>query len=383
MMTKALRIVASGFVLMWLMGCTAGNVEFREAQKAELRKDWDTALVDYEKAGREQPENAKIIIHTKLVRAQATELHFKQGERLLKQGKTDEAAAELQKAVSIDPTNDAAATELARVLAAQATARKARESAIKEALKTTQPAAGPEIKLKPFPKEPLAHFRIAADSRKVFDALCKLAGLNVAFTSTFRPTPQFSVDLTDVTIEEALNIVALQTHTFWRPITSNTILVVPNDATNRRDYDVEQLKTIYLNNPLAAADRTAIATALKQVLGLRNIIDNPDSNAIIIRDNPENIAAAEQLVHELDRSKAEIVMEVAVVEADRDRARDLGLYPATVSASGSITPGAQGGLVFAPAQRNNHVRFDYTAARHRPDPPWNRRLRSGRTQLWG
>ena len=54
-MTKTLRIVASGFVLMWLMGCTAGNVEFREAQKAELRKDWDTALVDYEKAGREQP----------------------------------------------------------------------------------------------------------------------------------------------------------------------------------------------------------------------------------------------------------------------------------------------------------------------------------------
>ena len=151
-----------------------------------------------------------------------------------------------------------------------------------------------------------------------------------------------------MTIEEALNIVALQTHTFWRPITSNTILVVPNDATNRRDYDVEQLKTIYLTNPLAAADRTAIATALKQVLGLRNIIDNPDSNAIIIRDNPENIAAAEQLVHELDRSKAEIVMEVAVVEADADRARDLGLYPATVSSSGSITPGAQGGLVFAP-----------------------------------
>ena len=348
-MTKAIRIVASGFVLMWLMGCTASNVEFREAQKAELRKDWDTALVDYEKAGREQPENAKIIIHTKLVRAQATSLHYKQGERLLKEGRTDEAAAELQKAVSIDPSNEAAAMELAKVLAAQAAARKARESALKEALKSTAEAASSsEIKLKPFPKEPLAHFRITADSKKVFDALGKLAGLNVAFTSTFRPTPQFSVDLTDVTIEEALNIVALQTHTFWRPITSNTILVVPNDATNRRDYDVEQLKTIYLNNPLAAADRTAIATALKQVLGLRNIIDNPDSNAIIIRDNPENIAAAEQLVHELDRSKAEIVMEVAVVEADRDRARDLGLYPATVSASGSITPGAQGGLVFAP-----------------------------------
>jgi general secretion pathway protein D len=352
MMTKQLRIVrivVSGFVLTWLMGCATGNVEFREAQKAELRKDWDTALVDYQKAGRELPENAKIIIHTRLVREQATALHFRQGERLLKEGKSDEAAAELQKAVSIDPTNEAAATELAKVVAAQAAARKARESQLKEALKSNQEAENPaEIKLKPFPKERLAHFKISADSRKVFDALGKLAGMNVAFTSTFRPTPQFSVDLSDVTIEEALNIVALQTHSFWRPITSNTILIVPNDATNRRDYDVEQLKTIYLTNPLANADRTAIATALKQVLGLRNIIDNPDSNAIIIRDNPENIAAAEQLVHELDRGKAEIVMEISVVEADRDRARDLGLYPATVSSSGSVTPGIQAGAGFTP-----------------------------------
>jgi general secretion pathway protein D len=235
-------------------------------------------------------------------------------------------------------------------MAAQAAARQARESALKQALKANEEAANaPEVKLKPFPTEPLAHFRITADSRKVFEALAKLADLNVAFTSNFRPIPQFSVDLSNVKIEEALNIVALQTHSFWRPVTANTILVVPDTPTDRRDYDVEELKTIYLSNPLAAADRTAITTALKQVLGLQRIIDNPDSNAIVIRDNPAKVAAAEQLVHQLDRSKAEIVMEVAVVEADRDRARDLGLYPATITSSGAITPGLQGGLVYAPS----------------------------------
>jgi general secretion pathway protein D len=68
----------------------------------------------------------------------------------------------------------------------------------------------------------------------------------------------------------------------------------------------------------------------------------------VIRDTPQKVAAAEQLVHDLDRSKAEIVMDVSVVEADRDRARDLGLYPATVSSSGTITPGLSGGMIFAP-----------------------------------
>jgi len=334
---------------MWLAGCNPGNVAYHEAQKAELRKDWDTALVDYEKAGREQPENARIIIHEKLVRAQASASHFKQGERLLKGGRPDEASAEFQKAVNIDPTNEAAASELAKVEAAQAAARKARESALKQALHASAEAGNvPELKLKPFPKESLAHFRITADSRKVFEALGKLASLNVAFTSNFRPVTPFSVDLSDVTIEDALNIVALQTHSFWRPVTPNTILVVPDSPTDRRDYDVEELKTIYLSNPLAAADRTAITTALKTVLRLNNIVDNPDSNAIVIRDNPAKIAAAEQLVHELDRSKAEIVMEIAVVEADMDRTRDLGLYPATITSTGTITPGLQTGLVFAP-----------------------------------
>src|SRR5208337_3215625 len=71
--------------------------------------------------------------------------------------------------------------------------------------------------------------------------------------------------------------------------------------------------------------------------------------AIIIRDSPQKVAAAEQLVHELDRSKAEVVMEVSVVEADRDRARDLGLYPATVSSSGTATAGLQSGLVYSPS----------------------------------
>jgi general secretion pathway protein D len=347
MQAKGARFFGLNLVLLLLMGCGAGSQAYRDARKAELRKDWDTALVDYEKAARAQPENTRITIHETVVRAQATAMHLKAGKRLLKEGRPDDAAAEFQKAVNIDPTNEAAAQELTKVVEAQAAARKARESALKEALKGREGAENlAPVELQPFPKEPLAHFRITADSRKVFETLGKLCNLNVAFTSNFRPVP-LSIDLSNVKVEDALNIVAMQTKSFWRPLTANTILIVPDTPTDRRDYDVEELKTIYLSNPLAAADRTAITTALKQVLGLQRIIDNPDSNAIIIRDTPDKVAAAEQLIHDLDRSKAEIVMDISVVEADRDRARDLGLYPATISSSG-VTPGLQAGLGFAP-----------------------------------
>jgi general secretion pathway protein D len=349
MLGREVCLWGAGIMLLACLGCGDGSTAFREGRKAEARKDWDTAITKYERALQAEPENAKYLIHDRLVRTQAALFHLKQGRRLLAAGRSDEASGELQKAVSIDPSNEAAAQELGRLLARQAAAKRAREETLQQALKAREEGASTSgVQLKPWPTEPLGHIRISTDSRKVYETLAKMADLNVAFTSDFQPRP-VSVDLTNVKIEDALRVVSYQTKTFWRALTPNTILVVPDTPTNRRDYEEEVLKTIYLSNPLAPADRTAITTALKQVLGLQRIVDNPDSNAIIIRDTPAKVAAAEKMIRDLDQNKAEILIDVEVVEADRSRIRDLGLTPATVSASGTVTPGLQSVLAFFPS----------------------------------
>ena len=331
------------------VACSGGaNVAYREGRNAELRKDWDSALVNYQKALQSAPANSLYLLHEKQARSQASIFHLENGRRLKREGRLEEAAGEFQKAVGIDPSNQAATTELSQVLAKQAEGKRARESAIEQALKSRRESSLPAaIQLRALPPEALAHFRINADSRRVFETLGKLAGLNVVFSADFRPTP-LSIDLADVKLADALRIVAQQTKTFWKVETSNTILVIPDNPNNRRDYEDEVLKTIYLSNPLAAADRTAITTALKQVLGLQRITDNPNSNAIIIRDTPAKVAAAEDMVRDLDCGRAEILIEVQIVEADSDRIRDLGLTPATISSSGTITPGLQGAVAFSP-----------------------------------
>ena len=342
-----------GALALWLSCGGGGSVAFKEGRKAEYRKDWDSALVDYEKAVQSDPANAAYVLHDRQARTEASLFHLKNGRLLVKGGRAEEASGEFQKAARIDPSNEAAAQELARILTTQAEAKRAREAVIQQALKSrAETGQPPTVQLQPFPTEPLAHFRISADSRKIIETLGKLAGLNVVFTPDFRPNP-LSVDLTNIKVEDALRVVALQTKSFWRALTPNTILVIPDDPNHRRDYDEEVLKTIYLSNPLAPADRTAITTALKQVLGLQRIMDNPDSNAIIIRDTPAKVAAAEQLVRDLDRAKAEILVEVDVVEADRDRIRDLGLTPATVSSTGTITAGLQAGAIFSPSSASS------------------------------
>jgi general secretion pathway protein D len=333
MLGREILLAGVGATLLLGAACGGGSSAFKEGRKAEARKDWDTALVKYQKALQSEPENAKYVLHEAHVRTRAADFHVRQGRKLQASGRLDDAAGEFQKAASIDPSNSAAEQELAHALAQQAAAKKAREEALQQALKgrdePTSTGRGP-VKLKQLPQEPLAHFRVSADSRRVYETLGKLAELNVAFTSDFQPRP-VSVDLTNVKIEDALRILSFQTKTFWRPLTANTILVVPDNPTNRRDYEEEVLKTIYITNPLAPADRTAITTALKQVLGLQRIVDNPDSNAIIIRDTPAKVAAAEKMIRDLDRGKAEILLDVAVVEADRSRIRDLGLLQTPAS----------------------------------------------------
>lgn len=341
MFNKGIRLLGGLALLALCVSCGGGYpIAYREGRKAEEKKDWDTALVDYEKAREADPANTLYVLHESLARSNASALHFRTGRQMLKDGREEEAAGEFQKAFRIDPTNTAAQQELNILLRKQAASKKTHTEALQKALKDREEATEtPTVKLQPFPPGTLAHFKLSADSRRVFETLGKLAGLNIAFTPDFRPAP-LSEDLSGVTIEDAMGLVAMQSKSFWKVVTSNTILVIPDNPNNRRDYDQEVLKTIYLSNPLAPADRTAITTALKQVLGLQRIMDNPDANAIIIRDTPEKVAAAEQLVRQLDRAKAEIMLDINIVEADRDRIRDLGLSLGTVNASsGSITPG--------------------------------------------
>lgn len=348
-MSRRLGWLAALGVLLIFTGCAPGNVYFQKGRKAALQKNWDAALINFRKAAQTQPANAEYQLEERHARVQAALFHLERGKRLLREKRVQQAIGEFQKAASIDPSNMAAKQELDRLFAKEVSRTQAHEKSLREALKATERQVWPKTaQLKPLPKEPLTHFRISADSKRVYETLCKLAGLNVAFTSDFQAQPA-SLDLNNVTILSALHILALQTHTFWKVVTPNTILVVPNNPANRRDYQTEVVRTVYLQNSMKPADRTAITTALKQILGIQRIIDNPDANAIIIRDTPKRVQEAVDLIHDLDHGKAEIMIDITVLEADADRVQELGLTPATVSSSGSITNGIQGGAIFNPA----------------------------------
>jgi hypothetical protein len=145
-------------------------------------------------------------------------------------------------------------------MAAESTAKEAREQALQRALKAppeAAPAGG--VQLKASATERITHLRLSGDSRRAFETLATVAELNVIFAYDFHPRP-LSLDLTNVTIEEALR-AAVEAHVFWEPVTPNTIVIVRDSPTNRRMYEQDVVKTVHLSNPLAPADRTHGAAA--------------------------------------------------------------------------------------------------------------------------
>ncbi len=328
-------VLALGMVLL-CTSCNPASVAFRQGRKAEEQKDYDTAVIHFQQALQQQPNNTHYMIWAKDARYKASYAHTDRGRQLLSQHEPDAAAGEFQKAVSLDPSNQAAAQELQKILLKQSAAQQRRERAIRQAMERhDQAQTSGVVELKQLSTEPIAHLHISSNSRNVFETLAKLAGINVVFYYSFQPK-SISLDLTNVTILDALKAAADEADVFWKPVTPNTILVVPDNLTNRRELEPKELRTVYLQNPLPPSDRTAILTAVKQVAGILQAFENPETNSITVYDSPEKVDAAVELIHNLDRGKAEVLIDVTVLEADKDRLRDLGLAPVPLSSGGTM-----------------------------------------------
>ncbi|HEV2419723.1 MAG TPA: hypothetical protein VGX94_18145 [Terriglobia bacterium] len=328
-------------LILLMAACNPASVAFREGRKAEEQKDYDSAVIHFDQALKYQPQNTHYMIWSKDARAKASAAHYDRGRQLLAQNRPADAAAEFQKAVGIDPSNEAAGQELRNILLAQSTAQQQRQAALSRAMEQEeQPETSGEVKLKALSQTPIAHLHLSADSRNVFETLGKLAGLNVVFYYSFHPET-ISLDLSNVTILQALQAAADEAHAFWVPVTPNTVMIAPDSAATRRELEPKVLKTVYLRNPSTTQTSQSLVQAVKQLMqasgggDIMQAYQDPVTNSITLYDTPERVAKAAQIIHNLDRGKAEVLIQVSVIEADRDRLRDLGLAPVPLSGVGN------------------------------------------------
>jgi general secretion pathway protein D len=323
-------------VAVLLAGCSKTNQQYKAGTKAESLNDYDTALDNYNQALRSDPNNTEFKLKAARARFEASTWHLDQGRRLREQSNLELALGEFRKAQMIDPSSAVAAQEVQAttdLLAAKQGAMQNSEPASPAAGEPRLMAGPPQ--LEPISRAPI-NMKATNDAKAVFDAVGKLAGLTVIFDADYT-SRRISVELTNVTLEQALNIVALQSKAFWRPVTSNIIFVAPDQAQKRKDYEEEIVKTFYLRNTVLPQELTEIVTSIRQLLDLRRVHQINAQNAIVIRDTPDRVLLAQKIIDDIDKAKPEVVIQVAVMQARRDRLQNMGIQPGT-SASLAFAP---------------------------------------------
>src|SRR5229473_521508 len=311
---------------MFAAGCPKGQPDYSQGKKAETLQDYDAAFAYYQKAVKANPYNASYKIKLGQVRFEAGQRHVKAGVELRKKGDLQGAAGEFERAQAIDPSSPVADQELRKTVEMIAEKNSAADAAAEPPTDPNErPLAAMPPEIKPLSRAPI-NLKIPNDAKVVFETIGKLAGLTVIFDPDF-PARRISVELNNVTLEQALDIVSLESKAFWKPVTENIIFVIPDQPQKRRDYEEEMVKTFYLSNTFQPQDITEIVTGLRQLLDLKRIQQLNSQNAIIVRATPDALLLMEKMIHDIDKAKPEVVVQVEVLEARTDRLRDLGILP--------------------------------------------------------
>src|SRR5581483_10382984 len=144
-----------------------------------------------------------------------------------------------------------------------------------------------------------------------------------------------SIELKDVTAQQALERVMQAANHFYKPLDEHTIIIIPDNPQSRRDYEDLVIRTFCLSN----GDAEQVTNVVRTMIEARNVFPLKALNAITIRDTADKVRIAEKIIEANDKAKAEVVVDVELLQIDLDKTRDLGMViNATGSTSGVIQP---------------------------------------------
>ncbi len=320
---------------------SAGSWSDRGAE-AESRDDFDTAYEAYRQAHLKKPKDLRYKAHFERMKFQAAAAHVDRGRVLKQSGDMNGALTEFTRALQIDPGNQTAEQEI-QLLQQQATPAPPSAATLdqmsnqSEVLGNIGAVSGP-VQLQPVSNDPIT-LHMVEDVKVIYQAIGKAAGLNVLFDPDFQ-SKRIPVDLTNVSLSDALRIVGTIGGSFYKPVTSNTIFVAQNNRTKHTDLDELAVQTFYLTNAIQQNDANEVTTAIRNLLDPSvKVYPVLSQNAIVMRATPDQLLLAQKLLNDLDRTRPEVVVDVAVLEVNRDRIRNLGItLPQSVTLTTQASP---------------------------------------------
>src|SRR5450755_3314826 len=351
------RSLAILIALAALVGCLAVPAVARtrkadrflsQGKEREAHKDWDGALDFYNKALAEDPTDPRYQLEVNQARFQASQAHVAIGLKMRKEGQLAPALMQFEKAYGIDPSSSVSEQEIRTTTQMMEREKKKGDNSDSRGLTPSQLARRtseqkldsmlPVPELRPLNQQPINLKMNNQPTKVLFETVGKLAGINVLFDQEFKENTKQSIELTGATLNQALDYLAIITKAFWKPLSVNTIFVTQDNTTKRRDYEEQVMKVFYLTNVTTPQELQEIVTAVRSVADIQRLFVYNAQNAIIARGEADRIALAEKIIHDLDKPKSEVVVDVLVLQTSSDMTRTLGAALNTLSIPVNFTP---------------------------------------------
>ncbi|TFW36185.1 secretin N-terminal domain-containing protein [Massilia horti] len=170
-----------------------------------------------------------------------------------------------------------------------------------------------------------------APLRAVFAALSQASSISFTFDKDVPSETRVTVNLVDMTVEQALRQVLASAQLDHSVTDERTILVYPRDPAKQREHQRRSIRSFRIVN----AEAKAVAASLKTLLKTRDVVVDEKLNMLVVRDTPETLQMAARLVALHDVAEPEVMLEVEILEVQRSDLEALGVkWPG----SASLTP---------------------------------------------
>jgi general secretion pathway protein D len=320
------RLGALALALVMCSACATARA-VRNAEAAGRRGDWDTAVAYYREAFTRDPNRLEVRITLERAMRYASADHLKRARDLEAQDQLQGAAAEYRLAAELDPGNTLALTH-AQML----------DTKIRDLIEANRPKSRmDEMRQQAAQSSPIPHLdprtHIDLDFTRpsrigdILSILATQAGISILYDQNIPQINQpYTITFVNTPLETALTQVLSANGLTFKISDSKSIFVYVDNATNRQKYEEQFLQVFYLSH----ADITEINQILTQLLTtgppVRPVISpNKTANSLNVRATAPVMALIDEIIRANDKPRAEVLIDIEILEVDRTRLKQLGI----------------------------------------------------------
>jgi type II secretory pathway component GspD/PulD (secretin) len=339
MSRRLTNFIVMALVAVAAAGCATGR-SFARGEAAGRAGDWESAVGFYREALEEDPDRPDYKIALERAMVAAAAMYAERGRQFEDANQLEEALRAYRKAQEFEPSNrqlSARAAQIERTLRERLEAAQPKSDI--EKLREQARRGTTEPVLSPTNPEPLIVNFTNTSLRDILAFIGNLSGVNVTFDRDFQDRA-ITLKLEGVSLVEALQQIMIANQLFYRVLNERTIIVAADSTQKRTQYEEQVIRTFFVSH----ADATELSQLLISILRVAGMAIQPQiqpnktSNTVTIRSTAAVMQIAERVIEANDKPRAEVSVDVSIMEVSRERAKRYGLDLGSYSAALQFSP---------------------------------------------